>query len=167
MEARGALAALIAIFGRFSEVVIARLNRSPQKNLLAFLNIIGVSRRPPQPARVPLTFGLAAGSTQPVPVEAGTQAAAPPEKGESQPAIFETLRELVVSPVRLIAAYMMDHDRDRYFSWLPVVSTDALEFQGAAPVQHVLYLCFGDALELPIETKRRSGLLWQNYCPCR
>src|SRR5687767_7791673 len=57
-----ASAALIGIFARFSEIVIQRLNQVPGKNLLAFLDLLGLARQPPQPARVPLTFKLAAGS---------------------------------------------------------------------------------------------------------
>src|SRR5919197_3626671 len=54
--------ALIGIFGRFAELVVERLNRAPDKSYLAFLTLIGTSQLPPQPARVPLTFELAANS---------------------------------------------------------------------------------------------------------
>src|SRR5258708_4918843 len=60
---KGARSALIEIFGRFAELIIERLNQVPGKNLLAFLDLIGASLLPPQPARVPLTFLLANGST--------------------------------------------------------------------------------------------------------
>src|SRR5437588_16273 len=45
--------ALIGVFGRFAGLVIERLNRAPDKNYLAFLNLIGASPLPPRPARVP------------------------------------------------------------------------------------------------------------------
>ena len=47
--------ALIGVFGRFAELLIERLNRAPDKNYLAFLNLIGASPLPPRAARVPLT----------------------------------------------------------------------------------------------------------------
>src|SRR5215471_10548919 len=55
-------AALIRIFGRLVEQVIERLNQAPEKNFLAFLDLIGVQIFPPTPARAPLTFQLAASS---------------------------------------------------------------------------------------------------------
>ena len=54
--------ALIRIFSRMATIVSDRLNRSLDRNLLAFLNLIGTQQAPPQPARVPLTFTLAGGS---------------------------------------------------------------------------------------------------------
>ena len=55
-------AALIQVFARFSEIVINRLNKAPEKNFLAFLDLLGVSPLPMEAARVPLTFFLAPGS---------------------------------------------------------------------------------------------------------
>src|SRR5437763_17095796 len=52
---------LSLIFARLLELALERLNRVPEKNLLAFLDSLGVSLLPPSPARVPLTFGLTAG----------------------------------------------------------------------------------------------------------
>src|SRR5215467_11286481 len=40
--------ALINIFARYGELLIARLNRVPEKYLLAFLDLIGISPEPPQ-----------------------------------------------------------------------------------------------------------------------
>ena len=39
--------ALIAIAARFGEIAIQRLNQAPEKNLLAFLDLLGASRLPP------------------------------------------------------------------------------------------------------------------------
>ena len=73
--------ALIAIFARYAEIVIQRLNQAPQKNFMAFLDLLGASLAPPQPARVPVTFSLAAGAASDSAVPAGTQVAAPPGDG--------------------------------------------------------------------------------------
>ena len=81
-QATGVSAALIGVFARFAEIIIQRLNQAPQKNFLAFLDLLGASLLPPQPARVPLTFSLAAGSAVDGLVPAGTQVAAPPAEGE-------------------------------------------------------------------------------------
>ncbi|NJR57848.1 MAG: hypothetical protein HC769_02665 [Cyanobacteria bacterium CRU_2_1] len=51
-QLRGVEAGLVNIFARFSELIIQRLNQVPDKNLLAFLDLLGASRLPPQAARV-------------------------------------------------------------------------------------------------------------------
>src|SRR5438045_5354014 len=61
-QASGVSGALVGVFARFAEIIIQRLNQAPQKNFLAFLDLLGASLLPPQPARAPLTFSLAAGS---------------------------------------------------------------------------------------------------------
>src|SRR5262249_60906663 len=48
--------ALLRVFGRYGELIIQRLNRVPEKNHLAFLDALNVSRIPPVPAHAPLTF---------------------------------------------------------------------------------------------------------------
>ena len=65
--------ALIGIFSRFAEIIVQRLNRVPDKNLLAFFDLLGEARLPPQPALVPLTFSLAPGSAADALVPVGTQ----------------------------------------------------------------------------------------------
>ena len=69
--------ALIRIFARYSEIIIDRLNQVPEKNFLAYLDLLGVSPVPPLPARVPLTFVPTAGSPAGVRVPPRTQVAAP------------------------------------------------------------------------------------------
>src|ERR1051325_7260504 len=87
--------ALIRIFGRMVEQVIERLNQAPEKNFLAFLDLIGVQILPPKPAKAPLTFQLIATSPADALVPAGTQVAALPREGEDEETIFETDRDLV------------------------------------------------------------------------
>ena len=48
--------AMTRIFARYGELIIDRMNRAPERNYLAFLNLVGVSPLPPRAARVPLTF---------------------------------------------------------------------------------------------------------------
>ena len=106
--------ALIRIFARLAGLVVDRINRAPDKSYLAFLNLIGTSLLPPQPARVPLTFLLAANSPVDAVVPAGTQVAAPPPDGESDDVVFETEQELVVTRAQLQAAYVSDTTADGY-----------------------------------------------------
>ena len=61
-ELQGVGRALVNIFARYAALTIQRINQAPDKNFLAFLDLLGAALLPPEPARVPLTFFLAAGS---------------------------------------------------------------------------------------------------------
>ncbi|QZZ22018.1 putative baseplate assembly protein [Leptothermofonsia sichuanensis E412] len=140
----GISAALIGVFARYCEIIIQRLNQVPDKNFLAFLNLLGASRLPPQPARVPLTFSLTAGSTVDAVVPAGTQVAAPPAEGEKEPVIFETERELVVSAAQLVSLFVREAAEDRYSDRSAIIST--ADGQGVSPfvgdraIPHMFYI---------------------------
>jgi hypothetical protein len=145
--------ALIGIFGRFAELVIERLNRAPDKNYLAFLNLIGASPLPPRPARVPLTFHLATGSPVDGVVPAGALAGAPALAGEQGDVVFETERSLVVTRSQLMAAYVSDTENDTY-SERSAPATGAADepfaaFTGDQPSPHQLYLACDPLLTQP------------------
>lgn len=106
-------AALVKIFGRFSEEVIDRLNKSPEKKFLAFLDLLGVSPLPLQAATVPLTFYLVPKAASHAVVHAGTRVAASPAKGNQKPVIFETQSELVVTSTQLDSLFLKN-GRDEY-----------------------------------------------------
>lgn len=97
--------ALVQAFARLAEIVVERVNRIPEKNFLAFLEMLGLEINPPQPARVPLTFYLAQGRKDTALVPQGTQVAAPPPVGTSEPIIFETERDLVLTGTIVRAAF--------------------------------------------------------------
>ena len=50
--------ALVGVFAHYCELVIERINRAPEKNFLAFLDLLGNSLTPPRPAQAPLSFFL-------------------------------------------------------------------------------------------------------------
>ncbi|MBW4668225.1 MAG: putative baseplate assembly protein [Cyanomargarita calcarea GSE-NOS-MK-12-04C] len=114
---KGMSGALIHIFARYAEIIIQRLNQVPYKNFLAFLDLLGVSQLPPQPARVPLLFTLATGSEIDAIVPAGTQVAALPVEGEDEPVIFETERNLLVTAAQLKAIFVRDPNKDFYSNY--------------------------------------------------
>lgn len=137
--------ALVRIFARLAELVIDRLNQVPAKNFLAFLDMIGLELLPPQPARVPLTFTLATGSTDDARVPARTQVAATPLEGETEPVIFETERDLIVTRSQLIAAFTRAPRYDQYSDHTPTATRPVGDatfavFQGSQPIEHRLYL---------------------------
>ncbi|HCZ13454.1 MAG TPA: putative baseplate assembly protein [Candidatus Accumulibacter sp.] len=136
--------ALIGIFSRFAEIILHRLNQVPDKNLLAFLDLLGETRLPPQPARVPLTFSLAPGSIADAIVPSGPQVASPPAEGENEPVLFETAGELVVGAAQLSCLFVREPEVDRYADYSPWLSTPAAiaipVFAGNRPLEHALYL---------------------------
>jgi hypothetical protein len=178
-QPEGVSAALIAIFARYAELIIERLNRVPEKNQLAFFDILGAAPQPPQPARVPLTFSLAAGTTVDALIPAGTQVAGPPAAGTSEPVIFETERDLIATPVQLTALFTRDPRTDRYADRsslaLPPPGAASSVFEGDHPIEHVLYLGHNDLfgfteiaelqvivqLAAPIATPDPRRLVWE------
>ncbi|NEO15015.1 MULTISPECIES: putative baseplate assembly protein [unclassified Moorena] len=141
---QGRSAAIVNIFARFAEIIIERLNQVPDKNFLAFLDLLGASRLPPQPARVPLTFSLAAGTIVDAVVPKGTQVAAPPAEGEQDPVIFETERELVVTAAKLDSVFVRDPEQDLYSNHSSIITTPASPgvdiFRGNQEIEHSLYI---------------------------
>ena len=149
----GLSAALIGVAARFAEIIIQRLNQVPQKNFLAFLELLGATLLPPQPARVPLTFSLAKGSVADGLVPAGTQVAAPPAPGEKDPVIFETENELVVTSAQLTSAFVRDPEQDTYADYsnslMPVGSAATSIFHGNYKMEHILYIGHSQLLNSP------------------
>lgn len=95
---------LIELFAWLSEQMIYRLNRVPDKNYVAFLNLLGITRDPATPAQTLLTFRAA--PPNPVLVPRGTQAQTAGSETES-PAIFETDGDLTVLPINLASAVIV------------------------------------------------------------
>ncbi len=147
--------ALIRIFARMATSITDRLNKVPEKNFLAFLNLIGAQRHPPQPARVPITFNLAAGSTSNAVVPARTQVSAPPDEGSDEEVIFETEQELIVSAAQLQAVFVRGSKKQvEYYSDRTAEATgkndDAFKaFVGDKPIEHYLYLACEEVFSLP------------------
>jgi hypothetical protein len=139
--------ALVHLFARLMEIIITRLNRVPDRYFLAFLDFIGAKLRPPVPAKALLRFFLSEKAKVNGRVPARTQAAA--EESENREAqLFETGKELVVTPVKLINAFTLDPENDRYNDTTSIV-TGVEEgqfevFKGKTLIEHILYL--GDDL---------------------
>jgi hypothetical protein len=150
--------ALFHAFARFGEIVIDRLNRAPEKNFLAYLDLLGTSPLPLRAARAPLTFYLANDQVGYAVVRQGVLVAAEMMKGEQDPVLFETERELVVTSTRLNALLVKEGENDRYANLshlLPQappkpnanpsgtvqpVAPAAPAFRGDTPIPHVFYV---------------------------
>ena len=150
---QGLGAALAQIFAHFCELAIDRINAAPNKNFLAYLDLLGNTLLPPAPARVPLTFTLASGANREAVVPAGTQIAAQLLAGEQKPVIFETDNELVAVPIQLVKAIARDSrtDLEQDISAVadPTSTTGFAAFKGKGVMVHDLYIALPDDLFLP------------------
>ncbi|MEM1167739.1 MAG: baseplate J/gp47 family protein [Cyanobacteria bacterium P01_H01_bin.35] len=145
--------ALIRIFATMVKSVSDRLNQVPEKNFLAFLDLIGGKLMPPQPAKVPLTFYLAEGSPVDGLVPAYTQVSALPAEGSDEEIVFETDRELVVTTAQLKAVFVREPSQDKY-SDRSLEATGQkdeafLVFTGDRSIEHSLYLTCPEIFNLP------------------
>jgi Baseplate J-like protein len=138
--------ALIRIFNRFMVLLRDRLNQVPDKNFLAFLDLIGTQILPPQPARVPLTFYLAEGSSEDALIPAHTQVAAPPTDDDE--VVFETSRKLFVMRSQLKAVIVEEPQRERY-SDRTLSTNPFLAFQADQNLDRCLYLACDELFTLP------------------
>ena len=64
---------LIELFAGIVDTLLYRVNRVPEKNYIAFMNLIGLRLEPPAPAQVDLTFWLSAPTSETVGIPAGTE----------------------------------------------------------------------------------------------
>lgn len=67
---------LLKIFSKLLEDIVKRMDEVPEKNFIAFLDMLGMGLYPSQPSRVPVTFTVSQGATAAVYVKEQTQVAA-------------------------------------------------------------------------------------------
>jgi hypothetical protein len=162
-ESEGPGTALLALFAEMVEDVVERLDRVPEKHRAAFFDTLGFSRRPPQPAQIPLSFQIADGADQNVVVDDGTQAVAPaidsrPEQtfGIAADSRFEA------TPANLASIYSVDPAHDGiYDHWDPPEEGGLSEggeqflFMGKNQQKHALYV--GHVNQLNVTSDSESG----------
>ncbi len=131
---------LLELTAWMTELILYRLNRVPEKNYLAFLNLIGVRLRSPQPAHALLTFELVEGAERQV-VKEGTQVATP-QAADEDTVVFETERELLVTGVKLDRCF--SYFDETYADNSPFLSGSRPEgfqaFAGADRIDRFLYI---------------------------
>jgi hypothetical protein len=106
-------AAMVHIFARLMEILIERLNRVPDKHLIAFLDMLGIERLPGNPARVPVSFIPAPKSPPGRFVPQGTQVATT-QTEQANAIIFETEEGFDLTVVTLDKVFTIDPAADRY-----------------------------------------------------
>jgi hypothetical protein len=151
------------IFARLMEIAIERLNRVPERNLLAFLDAMGVSLLPPSPAQAAVTFSLLKGSP-PSLVPKGTQAGTRSSE-QAPPLVFETAQDFTAIPAQLARAFTIDPIWDLYADRTAAVAgQDAVAFTpfvGTERMPHILALGAGSLLDFNNPILATLSFLWR------
>ncbi len=144
-------AALANLAARFGQTIVQRLNQAPDKNKLAFLDMLGQQLAPARAASAPIVFQLASGVASGR-APAGTGVAAPPPPGSSQQIVFETVKEVGVSAGKLTQVFSYWPGRDEYIDHsadlLAGKSITLFGPEALTGVPHVLYLAHDTLLNL-------------------
>jgi hypothetical protein len=101
---------LIELFSSMTEMILYRLNRVPEKNYIAFLDLIGIGQRLPIPSKTNVTFELSDGyqidmdEKSTILLQEGSIVTTEPQADEDT-IIFETNRDLYLSNLKLLNIY--------------------------------------------------------------
>ena len=143
--------AITEVFARYLYAILQRLNQSPEKNELAFFDLLGIELIAPQAARSPIVFQLS-GQSPDTHVDAGVQVAAPPPPETSDQIVFEVERAAGVSGAVLKQVFSLWPGRDQYIDHSAAVG-GLLPFEPfkkslLEDTPHVLYLAHDTLLAL-------------------
>lgn len=101
---------LVELFSSMTEMILYRLNQVPQKNYLAFIDLIGIKQRLPIPSKTDVTFILSDGyqmdldQKDTVLLTKDSIVTTEPQ-GEEEAIIFETTNEIYLSNLKLLNVY--------------------------------------------------------------
>ena len=116
---------IIELFAWMTEMILYQLNRMPDELHERFLDLIGVQRRPPEPATAQVTFYLSTRLTRPVTIEAETEVAT--DRTDIQDAIvFATTRPLTLEPPTL-AGVRAWREGTGFEDYMPYISSGLVE----------------------------------------
>ncbi|HEY6033003.1 MAG TPA: putative baseplate assembly protein [Kofleriaceae bacterium] len=134
---------LIELAAWMTDLLIYRLNQVPDKNYVAFLNLLGIKLRAPRAAKALVRFALVEGAAKQR-VPRGTQASTP-QATEEHTVTFETARDVMISaarPDRCFSYYDEAYsENSRYLDPEPGAVQDSFEiFNGAQRIERYIYL---------------------------
>jgi len=101
---------LVRLFAEAVETIDRRLRRWPEKALVDYLAMAGVTQLAPSPARALVSFSIAPTAERAVLIAAGFQLEAQVE-GANEPLVFETERDLFATPATIVALATADGRR--------------------------------------------------------
>lgn len=160
----GAGRAMVGLFGRLADIIIARLNQVPQQHFLAFLSEGGIDQLPPRAAATRLRFVPENDARPAIPVPAGTQVATRPS-GNQPEIIFETEHDVQVVPTELKWCIAVDQrtsaDRSKQATGQEPGAFPA--FQGEEVRQRILYLRDDTLLAFPDSVTRSNATVLLHF----
>jgi hypothetical protein len=170
--------AVVEIAARYLQAIVERLNQAPEKNRLAFLDLLGIQLIPAQAARTAVVFRLA-DNVPDARLPAGSQVAAPPPPERNDRIIFETERAIGLAVAKLNEVVSLWPGRDQYIDH----STEFIAGQSFQPFKkrllqdtpHVIYIAHDTLLalagkssvdvifELTTTSSERLDILWEYW----
>ncbi|MFI9291452.1 putative baseplate assembly protein [Streptomyces gardneri] len=167
---------LVEAVAHMADQLVYRLNRVPEKNHLAFLDLLGVTLFPPAAARAEITFRLSAPQPEPVRLPAGTEVSTGRTETE-EAVVFATQADLTVVPCELTHLLRQEaggspEDRSQdlrggedvaAFSPLPRVGDLLLLGLSAAVPDCVLVLDLDSRVDGVGVDPRRPPLVWEAW----
>ena len=132
--------ALARIFARYLQTLGERVNQAPDKNKLAFLDLLGVDLLPAQAARAPVVFEMQP-DTRSSRAPAGTRLGAD-VPGLDEPLMFETESTIGLTSSRLVEVVALWPGRDAYADHSAAVlgGQPFTLFDGLSSTPHEFYL---------------------------
>jgi len=147
---------LIEAVATIADQLTFRLNQVPERHHRKFLDLLGITLRPPTAARAHLTFRLSAARPEPVVVPSGTVVSTRRVQGE-QPVSFTTLADVEIPSVELIELRAAPAVDGQTASVLRDLSPDLAQAKACA--------CFstvpqpGDRLYVGLSEPARGGVI--------
>lgn len=146
--------ALLYIYLHLQEQILSRLNRVPDKNFVAFLDMMGMRLLPAQSAQAAVTFTLANGTIEPVLAPRGTLLSGQATDGSGE-VIYQTQKDLLITPAILQGIFSYDAAEDSIYEHpqddkAPKPFT---VFAGLNNQEHSFYLGHADLLNQKKPTK--------------
>ncbi len=151
VESEDAGTALLEAFAELGEGITERLNQTPAKHRVTFLDMLDFTPNPPQPATLPVTFSVRPGAPENVVIPNGTAVEA--VATDSRPAQrFETVGEtdFEATPARIQNVYAVDGGIDRIVDHgsLQADEQSVTLFDGEDCQFHALYI--GDSEQFAV-----------------
>ncbi|MCC2959355.1 putative baseplate assembly protein [Massilia sp. IC2-278] len=143
---------LVQAFAHYAELLSERLNRVPELHQRAFFDDLGLSPAPPTPAGVPLSFMPVMKSGLIPLVPRGTQVAALPVAGETEPVVFETDADLPLVCARLERAFAVGGRPQQKAAVDALAGPDGMVqplLAGAVPAERALHIAQPAVLGAP------------------
>lgn len=95
---------LIELFAWLTETTLYRLNRVPDRHYIKFMEMLGLTLKPPVPAKVPVTFWLSSAAEKEIVIPGGTEVASTQTETQ-QSIVFTTDDDFTIHPPELEAVF--------------------------------------------------------------